>query len=83
MHFQMADLLCELISKVFDIKDVACCFALISPFFAICIKNAIAQQFRQGRVELGALQVVFKVACITSQQLHCYLPWIGAVPFNM
>lgn len=58
-----ANLLCELISKVLDIEDVAGSLALVLPFFAVCVENTVTKKVVERCMEFRAFDVVFKVAC--------------------
>lgn len=59
--FLALHLLCKLISKVLDIKYMASRLALVLPFFAVGIKDAVSKEIVEGRVKFRTLDVIFKV----------------------
>lgn len=58
------NLLCKLISEIFDIKNMTCGFALVFPFFTVSIENTATKKIIHGAMELGTLDVVIKVGYI-------------------
>lgn len=66
----MVYILSKLISKVFDIKDSACSFTLIFPFFTIGIEDTIAKEIHHTTMEFRTLDIIFEISyeenCLTT-----------------